>query len=445
MKKRIAIIGIFCILFSVGFSQENNKVSAKKSSIELYGFIRSEYYYDSYKGLNAAQDNFYLFPLYKGLDENGDEINKMGLHGFTAMATRFGFNITGPEILGAKSSANIETDFAGIVNSYPEVLRLRKAYLKLDWEKSSLLVGQTWHPLWNGSGAFFPQVGGLNTGSPYNPFNRSPQVDFDYKLSKTMTLSLTALYEQQYCSKGFYTTTNTNTANLAKRNAGIPELVAGLYYNSNGFSGGVAGQFNAIQPIDVVSPLEDDPNTSVDETKLVYKTDELNTSLAAMAYFGYKKDKLFILAKGLVGQNLANMLIIGGYGVTDYNEKTGEMKYTNYTSYTSLFNLVYGTKYQFGFFAGLSGNLGTADKLYEFEDGSAKTAGLVVSMKTSMKQCYRVAPYFAYNYKNFRFVAEYEIDSADYGTGNFDFSNGLYDNSVNATNNRLLLMVMYNF
>jgi len=426
MKKRIAIIGIFCVLFNVGFSQENNKVTAKKSSIELYGFIRSEYYYDSYKGLNAAQDNFYLFPLYKSVDENGDDINEMGLSGFTAMATRFGFNITGPEILGAKSSANIETDFAGIVNSYPEVLRLRKAYLKLDWEKSSLLVGQTWHPLWNGSGAFFPQVGGLNTGSPYNPFNRAPQVDFDYKLSKTMTLSLTALYEQQYCSKGFYTTTNTNTANLAKRNAGIPELVAGLYYNSNGFSGGVAGQFNAIQPIDV--------------TDMNYKTDELNTSLAAMAYLGYKKDKLFILAKGLVGQNLVNMLIIGGYGVKDYNTTTGEMTYTNYTSYTSLFNLVYGTEYQFGFFAGVSGNLGTADELYNF-NGAAKTAGLV----TNMQQCYRIAPYFAYNYKNLRFVVEYEFDSADYGTGTFDFSNGLYDDCVCATNNRLLLMVMYNF
>lgn len=430
MKNLLVLICALFILSNVSFAQEENKVKAKKSTIELYGFIRSEYYYDSYKGLNAAQDNFYLFPLYKGTDANGNHLNQQGIHGFTAMATRFGMNIKGPEILGAKTSANFETDFAGIVTEYPEVLRLRKAYVKLDWEKSSLLIGQTWHPLWNGSGAFFPQVGGLNTGSPYNPFNRSPQIDFDYRFGKTMTLSLTALYEQQYASKGFYDVPNTNSSNLAKRNAGIPELVAGLYYNNNGVSIGVAGQFNAIKPIDVT-----------EGTAGKFQSDELNTSYAAMGYLGYRKGKLFILVKELVGQNLANMLMIGGYGVKSYDDATGGMTYANYTTHNSLFNIVYGTEYQIGFFGGYTGNLGTSDPLYKNAKGSAILKGLM----PTMNNVYRIAPYFAYNYKNLRFVAEYELDSADYGAGNFDFSDGLYDDTVNATNNRILLMVMYNF
>uniref|UniRef100_UPI003217ACA4 hypothetical protein n=1 Tax=uncultured Draconibacterium sp. TaxID=1573823 RepID=UPI003217ACA4 len=429
MKKFFAITWILSVLSSVTFAQEDNNVTAKKSSIQFYGFIRSEYYYDSYKGVNAAQDNFYLFPLYKGQDANGNDLNKQGIHGFTAMATRFGMNIKGPEILGAKTSANIETDFAGIVTAYPEVLRLRKAYVKLDWENSSLLVGQTWHPLWNGSGAFFPQVGGLNTGSPYNPFNRSPQVDFDYRMSSTLTLSLTALYEQQYASKGFYAVPNTNCSNLAKRNSGIPELVAGLYYNSNGVSLGLAGQFNAIKPIDVTEGANGK-----------FQTNELNTSYAVMSYAGYKKDKWFFLVKEMVGQNLANMLMMGGYGVKTFDEATGGMTYTNYTTSSTLLNVVYGTKHQIGFFGGISKNFGTSDELYNF-DGEARTAGLV----PTMKQVYRIAPYWAYNFKNLRFVAEYEIDSADYGTGTFDFSDGLYDDTLNATNHRILLMLTYNF
>lgn len=425
------IFAVLLILFAFSvFAQEENKVTAKKSSIQFYGFIRSEYYYDSYKGLNAAQDNFYLFPLYKGEDTNGKALNKQGIHGYSAMASRFGMNIKGPEILGAKSSANIETDFAGIVTEYPEVLRLRKAYVKLDWENSSLLVGQTWHPLWNGSGAFFPQVGNLNTGSPYNPFNRSPQIDFDYRFGKKITLSLTALYEQQYASKGFYAVPNTNSSNLAKRNAGIPEMVVGLYYNSNGYSAGIAGQFNTIKPIDVT-----------EGTDGKFQSDELNTSFAAMAYLGYRKGKLFILAKEMVGQNLANMLMIGGYGVKTLDASTGGMTYTNYTTSNTLFNIVYGTEYQIGLFAGLSKNMGTGDQLYEGSDGKAITKGLMPTMKS----VYRIAPHFAYNYKNLRFVAEYEIDSAEYGAGNFDFSDGLYDDTVNATNNRVLLMVTYNF
>lgn len=432
-------MGMMLILSSVTYAQDNNNVTAKKSSIQFYGFVRSEYYHDSYKGLNAAQDNFYLFPLYKGKDAEGNHLNQQGISGYSAMASRFGMNISGPEILGAKSSANIETDFAGIVTEYPEVLRLRKAYVKLDWEKSSLLVGQTWHPLWNGSGAFFPQVGGLNTGSPYNPFNRSPQIDFDYKLGKKTTLSLTALYEQQYASKGFYAVPNTNNSNLAKRNAGIPELVAGIYYNSNGYSVGVAGQFNAIKPIDVTSP-KDNPDTDFNESTLKYQSDELNTSYAAMAYFGYRKGKLFILAKEMVGQNLANMLMIGGYGVKSMDANTGGMTYTNYTTTNTLLNVVYGTEFQLGLFAGLSKNLGTSDELYN-NNGSAITKGLM----PTMDQTYRIAPYFAYNYKSLRFVAEYELDSADYGAGTFDFSDGLYADTVNATNHRILLMLTYNF
>ncbi|MCK3684106.1 hypothetical protein [Maribellus sp. YY47] len=429
MNKFFSIAWIFLVLTGITHAQDQNFVQVGKASVQLYGFVRSEYYYDSYKGVNAAQDNFYLVPLYKGQDGNGEDLNRQGITGFTAMATRFGMNITGPEILGAKSSANFETDFAGIVSCYPEVLRLRKAYVKLDWEKTSLLVGQTWHPLWNGSGAFFPQVGGLNTGSPYNPFNRSPQVDFDYRMSKTLTLSLTALYEQQYASKGFYDTPNTNSTNLAKRNAGIPELVAGLYYNSGGVSVGVAGAFNVIQPIDVTEGTEGK-----------FKTEELNTSFVGMTYLGYKSDKLFVLAKGMLGQNMVNMLMLGGYGVKDYDAATGAMTYTNYSNYSSLLNIVYGNEYQVGFLAGLSGNLGTAEELYNF-DGAAKTLGLM----PNIKQACRVAPYFAYNYKNLRFVAEYELDSADYGTGNFDFKDGLYEDTTNATNHRILLMLMYNF
>lgn len=426
MKTIITVLLIMLTLST--FSQQKKEDTAKpaKPTIQLYGFVRSEFYYDSYKGLNAAMDNFYLVPLYKGKDENGVHINQQGMANYTAMATRFGMNINGPELLGAKSSANFETDFAGIVTEYPEVLRLRKAYVKLDWEKSSLLVGQTWHPLWNGSGAFFPKVGGLNTGSPFNPFNRSPQVDFDYRMGK-LTLSATVLYEQQYCSKGFYPVTNTNNKNLAKRNAVIPEMVLGLYYNSNGLSAGIAGQFNAIKPIDVT-----DKN---------YVTNELNTSMIGMGYIGYRKNKLYILAKGLVGQNMVNLCMLGGYGVKDYNTSTGEMTYTNYNNYSTMFNIVYGQKVQIGLFAGLSGNMGTSDELYNFEGSGARIAGML----TNIKSVYRVSPHVSYNIKNLNFVAEYEMTSADYGSGTFNFADGLYDDKVSVTNNRLLLMVMYHF
>ncbi len=424
---------ILLVLFTLtSFSQEKKKDSKdKKPSIQIYGFVRSEFYYDSYKGLNAAMDNFYLVPLYKGKDANDHHINQQGIANYTAMATRFGMKIKGPELLGAKSSAAFETDFAGIVTEYPEVLRLRKAFVKLDWENSSLLIGQTWHPLWNGSGPFFPRVGGLNTGSPYNPFSRSPQIDFDYRMGK-VTLSATALYENHYCSKGFYPVPNTNSKNLAKRNAVIPEMVLGLYYTTKTFTTGIAGQFNAVKPIDVTeNPI----------TKEKFVTDELNKSFAGMAFLGYKKDKLYILAKGLVGQNMVNMTMFGGYGVKDYDYRTGAMTYTNYNNYSALFNIVYGKKVQIGLFTGISGNMGTSDPLYKFDDGKPKIAGML----TSIKNTYRVSPHLTYNIKNMSFIAEYEMTTAEYGGGTFNFDDGLYSDKVSVTNNRILLVLMYNF
>ena len=419
MKKILAIACGVCLFYS-GITAQEKQIKA-----EVYGFIRSEFYHDSYKGINAAMDNFYMFPAYAGVDPSGKEINKNGMTNYTAMATRFGFNITGPELLGAKSSANFETDFSGIVSEYPEVLRLRKAYLKLDWENASLLVGQTWHPLWNGMGGNYPKVGNLNTGAPFNPFNRSPQIDFDYRTGN-ITLSFTALYEQQYVSRGFYDTPNSNCKNLPKRNAGIPELVIGINHSNGAVTAGIAGQFNAIQPMSI--------------TDMGYVTEELNTSLVGMAYLAYNKDKLYMLAKGLYGQNMANMLMLGGYGAKTYDSATGEMTYTNYNNYSALFNLVYGTKVQLGLFAGIAGNLGTVDPLYNF-DGVAKIAGLA----TSLKNMSRASTYLAYNIQNMKFVAEYEITSADWGAGEFDFSDGLYEDTNNATNHRFLLMVMYNF
>ena len=433
MKNTLSILLIFLSISA--FSQEKKESPlSDKISYNIYGFMRCESYYDSYKGVNASMDNYYLFPLYKGLDASGDQINQQGDVNSTAMATRIGLIMKGPEVLNAKTSATIETDFSGISSAYAGELRLRKAFIKMDWKNSSLLFGQNWHPFYNGHSKFYPKVGGLNTGSPFNPFNRSPQIDFNYRYGK-LSASATALYENQYCSKGFYSGSGYSD-NMAKRNAVIPEMVLGLNYNSEKITAGIAGQFNVIKPIDIT-----DKN---------YSTDELNTSFATMAFLGYNSGKLYILAKGMIGENISNMTIIGGYGVKNYNENTGEMTYTNYTSYSTFFNVVYGGKIQFGLFAGISGNMGTGDALYKFNN---YTGTLPVTEKNfctlglmpNMKNVYRISPHVTYKNKNINFIAEYEMTSANYGTGNFDFEDGLYDDTVKAINHRLALTVMFLF
>ncbi|MCF8362959.1 MAG: hypothetical protein K9G70_10095 [Prolixibacteraceae bacterium] len=395
----------------------------QKPKIDIYGFLRNEFYYDTYKGVDAAMDQFYLVPLYIGKDANGEHFNEQGSAHLTAIATRVGANITGPEILGATPMGNIEVDFAGVTTADPVLIRIRKAYLKLNWEKSALLVGQTWHPFWGG--ACFPSVAGLNTGAPFQPFNRSPQVNFDFKLGKT-TLSATALYENQYVSKGLYTTTNSNNATLPKRNAGIPEMVVSATFRGNNITLGASGQQNTIQPTD----------RSIVDGK-TYITNEMNTSMAAMGYAQYKSNKFKLLVKSIYGQNLANLTMLGGYGVKSVDENTGAYTYTNYNHLMTYINGVYGKKHQIGFFAGITKNLGTSSPLVE----NTPTPGML----TNIQDLNRLAVNYAFNVKNFRFIGEYERTTAAYGTGDMNLNDGLYSTSQSVTNNRLIFVMMYMF
>lgn len=67
----------------------------------------------------------------------------------TARQTRFGLRASVPPVLGAKTSAVIETDFFG---GFPAIgtgenfgqVRLRLAVARLEWARTSLVIGQDW-------------------------------------------------------------------------------------------------------------------------------------------------------------------------------------------------------------------------------------------------------------------------------------------------------------
>lgn len=427
MKKFCTLSFLLLIPF-IFFGQEEKK---EEKAIKLYGFIRNAVYTDTYRGVDAVQDQFYLLPLYIGTDANGDHLNQDFQTNMTAIASRLGTKISGPELFGAKSSALLEFDFGGITSLYPSLFRIRHAYMKLNWDNSMLLAGQTWHPFWGD--ASFPHVGSLNTGAPFQPFNRSPQVRYDYNLNDNITLLGAIVYENQYTSKGFYTVGDDIDKTKAARYSAMPELVLMAKYKTENFNLGLGAEYKSILPTDIVSP--DGGTTN-------YKTSNTNNSYGLTAYGNYKKDKLYILLKGTYGQNLTHLIMPGGYGVKSVDATTGEYEYTNYNNYAALFNITYGKKWQAGLLAGYGANLGTSDELANI-GGVAKSAGLF----TTLRSMSRIAPSGTLNVKNFRLTLEYEMTNAEYsdkGTA-FDFTTGLYDGSVDVTNHRMLLMMMYFF
>ena len=67
--------------------------------------------------------------------------------GATLRQTEIGLEIFGPTLVGAKTSANVQFDFAGGFPSTPNgvnfgIVRMQTASVRLDWQHTSVIGGQ---------------------------------------------------------------------------------------------------------------------------------------------------------------------------------------------------------------------------------------------------------------------------------------------------------------
>ncbi|MFB6340735.1 hypothetical protein ACE1ET_03385 [Saccharicrinis sp. FJH62] len=407
---------LFLTVGFISFSQEKNN-----KKFEFYGFIRADLFTDSYKGLNSASDQFYLFPLYAGKDAQGQQINSQQSADLVLMGTRVGMKAYGPDLLGAKTVANIEGDFAGHPSSLTGIIRLRQANVKFNWEKSVLTVGQTWHPMW--AGQIYPTVGSLNTGAPFQPFNRSPQIRYDYTY-KALTVSAAGISEFQYLSYG-----PDGKTDQYHRNAVMPEVFTGAEISKGIGTLGAGMSYKIIHP----------QVTTINN----YVAKNTEHSMIFMAYGQIKTGNLTLKAKSTIGENTSYLLIPGGYGVSAIDDITGDYTYTNYKSSAHFINAVYGKVWQVGGFAGYFLNMGTRKPLVN--TGSEENPVYSWGLKPEIQSMYRLSGHLARNYRNLRIILEFEHTRAKYGIEGFNSSDGLYSVTDGAINNRFLMVVYYYF
>jgi len=404
------LLPLFFIAFStLAIAQETTK-------LKVYGFVSNDFFYNSRQNVEMVDGVIQLFPKPIELNTAGVDKNAVAQAEMISVDTRLGIDLTGAPILGAKSSGKIEADFAGFGTSY-YVFRIRQAFMKLNWEKTELLVGQTWHPLF---GSVVPTTFSANAGGPFQPFNRSPQVRIKESLSKTLSLTAAALYEMQYASQG-----PTGTSNTYMKNAIAPDLFVGLENKTKHWTLGVGADLKTIKP----EPLND----------------ATISSLSASAYAQYVNGKLQLKGKTTYGGNLSDQLMIGGYGVSKYaSDSATVLSYTNLKSMNTWVNIVYGTKLQVGLLLGAANNLGSSDN-FDLRKGKKLTAygySFYDASQQVLDRLYRIAPQVSYNLSNFKFGLEYDYTSATYG--NLE-RNGIPMNFYSVKNHRVLASVMYIF
>src|SRR3970040_1318860 len=88
-------------------------VQAKEWDVSLYGFIRTDYIWDTRKSAQVREEQLNLYPLDVVLDANGKDINAVGQSNFLAITSRLGVKVKGPDVWGAKMSGTLEGDFFG--------------------------------------------------------------------------------------------------------------------------------------------------------------------------------------------------------------------------------------------------------------------------------------------------------------------------------------------
>jgi len=454
---------LLCVPAIAQEAKQEKKETAKshlKQHFKPYGFIRNYFTYDSRESWSGTGDLYNYQPKDVNLNEYGDDLNAQSTFRFLSLTTRIGLNIVDYKWRNTEFSGKIEADFyAGLATkgsgthslSGVAQFRLRQAYLSLGWDSLPMLnskayarvdltIGQTWHPM----AADLCDAIALNSGAPFGPFNRSPQVKLDARLGKYFTLTAAGLWQMQYLSIG----PDGQSAEYIAYSK-TPEAYLGLSVHDKGFLMRVGADVLSIRPRHL--------GTVADATlgkDVTVKVKDRITTASPFIYLQYKKGEFSIKAKSIFAEAGEHMNMNGGYGVKAVNAD-GSWVYTPTRTSTTWLSIVYGgkvgpqedkhpQKLQGILFGGYVHNLGTKEALATNPDGSL--IGYYYPRSKSMNQMWRLSPTLLWTIGKFQLGCEYEITSVRYGDGKINATNGLSENGLHwVTNHRVQLMTKYNF
>ncbi len=414
--KKTTFLMAFIIMFTTFLKAQDEK-EEKDFGIKFSGFVKGDFFYDTRQTVAAREGHFLLWPMPEQDDINDHDINAKPNFNFLAVQTRLKGTITGPDAFGAKTSGAIEGAFFGHSNGDVNGFRLRHAFVNFDWGSTQLLFGQYWNPMF--VTGCFPGVVSFNTGAPFQPFSRNPQV----RLTKSMgdlKLMIAALSQRDFTSTG---------GSEVLRNSGMPDMHLQIHYGSQnkeagtGFLAGIGAEYKTIVP----------RLSSIDTSGADVKVDESVSSMAAMAFCNVKLKPVTIKVESVYGQNLTDLLMIGGYAVTDTDPVTGEREYVPTNTFSTWLDVhTNGKQFQVGLFGGFSQNMGTDEDI----------TGSIYGLGTNIESITRVAPRVIFNSGSARFAGEIEYTSAAFGSPD---ENAIPDDPTSVENLRFLLGVYYFF
>lgn len=383
--KRNNYLFLFILFFcSTSVLSAQSTEEKKPIKVKFGGYVHSLFTYDTRQTVSAREGFILLYPKDELLDASGKDINKGGVYNMAVIQSRVNAKITGPDILGAKTNGLLEGEWIGNAESDVNGMRLRHAFVNLDWGNTSLLIGQTWSPLFVAE--VFPGTVGANAGLPFKPFARNPQVRITHKMDNWKFLAALA-------SERDYTSTGPNGgSNQYLRNAGLPIVQGQVHYYAGKHLIGASAEFKTIKP--------------TLKTSTGYKAEETLSSWAMMAYFKLNFKPLTFKAQATYGSNMTDVLMLGGYAAKSLNPVTNEAAYTPIKVLGTWADLSYQkNNYTLGLLAGYSENYGADDEV---------VSGMIYSRSQNIGELYRISPRVSKKINNLKVELEAEYTAAAY-------------------------------
>ena len=368
--KKVFCIFLTIILYTTIWAQTADSTATSKEShaMTLYGFARSEMFVNSRQNYQARGGIVCLYPKPIELDDYGYDINNQVNAAFLAITSRIGFKYQYSQ-QDLSMGAHIEGDFCGTA-TYIDIIRLRHAYAFVNYKNHSFIVGQTWHPYYDG---VFPNVLTLNGGTPTGLINRSPQIRYEYNFTPNWKL-----------------TTAFVTEGITEIR---PEAVLGISGHNQHWKGGLMAEYR-------YRNVEHTFNSEIGSTTRQFPLHAFNGTV----YAQYQKDKWTANARVTGGQNLSHLLVLGGYGLVNEDTPNLQAQFANLDQIAYVC-ASYGKKWRINVFAGYLKTLGSDQTFTDFYGTGANDVSDIIKAAASVE----------FNYKGLNVGLEAEYSNAAYG------------------------------
>lgn len=400
----------------------NNVSQNRKMKIKFSGYVRYDISYDTRQTVNAREGIYLLYPEKPEWDKNQEDINATSNFNLSTINSFLKLDLTGPDILRAKSSAYFEFDFWGSEsNKYIDLnhIRVRHAYTKFIWKNTELLFGQYWNPMT--APGFFPGVISSNCGVPFHPISRNPQIRVEQRIG------LTKLIGSFYTQRDFTSTGPDGPNAKYLQNSGIPNMHFQVQFGTDS-STTIAG--GGIDYKKIVPEL----HTSTESGLLKTGKESALSSLSFTGFMKIELDFLSVKLQSIYARNAYDIQLLGGYAVREITND-GKKKFSNLNTLSSWIDIqTIHKKFRYGLFGGYTKNMG-AGKLIE---------ETIYARGKDIKDVFRISPRIIYERLPFQASMEIEHTTANYGIINGD-QKGNIIGAFPVANTRILFSTRYFF